>query len=115
MKEELTLAKAITVDGKSSLPSNFAKYYIDDVDMYLFFSETHYNPMTASYSGKFMLHDQLISKYNLQGQASKHKINYVSVEMKPDRRHTYLISNRRCCPLSMKQKRYLKRLFEVDS
>ena len=63
--QDVIIAKAIAVPNKNTLSDKYSEFYLENIDLYLFFSEASYNIETASFSGVRLLHDRIIEEYNL--------------------------------------------------
>ena len=114
MHNQLILAKIVVVSGAVPLGFEFDKYYIPEVNMYMFESTSFYDPITGNFEGVRRLHDRIIRSVGLPSIPVE-DINYVSVDVKSkDKNHTYLITNSRGYQITDRQKQYLKRAFEID-
>ena len=114
MSRMLTLAKVVVVNGVETLGPKFIDYYYPEIDMYIFFTETLYDPDTGRHKGKLLLHDRLMADLKMPFVADN-SINFVSIDIRrDDPTHTYLSANKHYYHLNSKQLDFLMKMFDVD-
>lgn len=110
---DLIISKIVAVSGEVDL-AEYDDFYYPEIGLYLFFSEASYDPVIKKYSGRKLLHDQLISKYHLE-DIPKDQLVYITIDITShDCFHTYMRINRRGLQLSDDQIAYIMMLFKAD-